>query len=59
MGLYKVPFSKLVTTTVTVRASTEKEAILKAALELPPSVKDCPIEIEYGWEGCTDVEEVK
>lgn len=58
MGLYKVPFSKLVTTIVTVEASTEEEAVRKAVLEVPPYMSDCVIETEYAWELGNDVEEV-
>jgi len=58
MGLYKVPFSKLVATIVTVEASTEEEAVRKAVMEVPPYMADCVIETEYAWELGNDVEEV-
>lgn len=59
MGVYRVPFSKLVTTTVTVEASTEEEAIRKAVLEVRPYIADCYLEVEYAWELDSDVEEVQ
>ena len=59
MGLYKVPFSKLVTTSVTVEAQTEDEAVRKAILEVRPYIADCPIEVEYAWELDVDVTEVR
>lgn len=59
MGLYKVPFSKLVTTSVTVEAQTEDEAVHKATLEVRPYIADCYLEVEYAWELGSDVEEVQ
>lgn len=59
MGLYKFPFSKLVTTTGTVEASTEEEASRKAVLEVRPSIADCYLEVEHARELDSDVEEVQ
>lgn len=59
MGLYKVPFRKLVTTIVTVEASTEAEAIRKAVMEVRPYIADRDLEVEYAWELDSGVEEVQ
>lgn len=59
MGLYKVPFRKLVTTIVTVEASTEAEAIRKAVMEVQPYIADRNLEVEYAWELDSGVEEVQ
>lgn len=50
MGVYRVPFSKLVSTVLTVEASTEEEAIRNAQSVLRPYMADCVIEVEYAWE---------
>ena len=59
MGLYRVPFSKQATTIVTVKASTEAEAIRKAVMEMRPYIAGCYLEAEYIWKLDSGVEEVQ